>query len=87
MTPDAFRLQYHLGLLYGRRGDLFLAISALEHAVDKQPRHFSALKNLAVVYQRVGFRYRAIETWQRAMWCSPDEDTRAGIKEHVAALL
>ncbi|MET0391408.1 MAG: response regulator, partial [Polyangiales bacterium] len=52
IDPLAFELQYHLGLLYGRREDLFSAIDALENAVRLCPRHFSALKNLAVVYQR-----------------------------------
>lgn len=87
MTPDSFELQYHLGLLYGRRDDLFLAITALETAAERRPRHFSTLKNLAVVYQRAGFRHRAVETWQRAMWLAPDDETRLGIKQHMIAML
>jgi DNA-binding response OmpR family regulator len=87
IDPLAFELQYHLGLLYGRREHLFGAIEALEAAVGLSPRHFSALKNLAVVYQRAGFRHKALEIWQRAMGSAPDDDTRDSIKEHMVTLL
>jgi CheY-like chemotaxis protein len=87
IDPLAFELQYHLGLLHGRREDHFAAIDALETAVGLSPRHFSALKNLAVVYQRAGFRHKAVETWQRAMANAPDDETRAQIKDHMVTLL
>jgi DNA-binding response OmpR family regulator len=87
IDPLAFELQYHLGLLYGRREDMFSAIDALETAVRLAPRHFSALKNLAVVYQRAGFRHKAVETWDRAMANAPSEETRISIKEHMVTLL
>jgi CheY-like chemotaxis protein len=87
IDPLAFELQYHLGLLFGRRDDLFSAIDALEAAVRLAPRHFSALKNLAVVYQRAGFRYKAVETWDRAMANAPNDETRLSIKEHMVTLL
>jgi CheY-like chemotaxis protein len=87
IDPDAFELQYHLGLLYGRREQLFSAIRRLELAVELQPHHFSAIKNLAVVYQRVGFRYKAIDTWERARAAAPDDETRTNIKQHMVSLL
>lgn len=87
IDPLAFELQYHLGLLHGRREDHFAAVDALETAVGLSPRHFSALKNLAVVYQRAGFRHKAIETWQRAMANAPDDETRSQIKDHMVTLL
>jgi DNA-binding response OmpR family regulator len=87
IDPLAFELQYHLGLLHGRREDLFSAIDALETAVRISPRHFSALKNLAVVYQRAGFRHKSVETWDRAMANAPDDETRNSIKEHMMTLL
>jgi DNA-binding response OmpR family regulator len=87
IDPLAFELQYHLGLLHGRREDLFSAIDALETAVRISPRHFSALKNLAVVYQRAGFRHKSVETWDRAMANAPDDETRNSIKEHMVTLL
>jgi len=87
IDPLAFRLHYHLGLLYGRREKIYEAIQALETAVDLQPRHFAALKNLAVLYQKAGFKYKAIEMWERALGSAPDDETRRGIKDHLVNLL
>jgi CheY-like chemotaxis protein len=83
----SFRLHYHLGLLYGRRDDLFDAIHEMETAVNLAPRNFAALKNLAVLYQRAGFKHRAIEIWERAIGSAPDEETKGGIKELLVSLL
>lgn len=87
IDPLAFRLHYHLGLLYGRRDDLFDAIASMETAVELSPKSFAALKNLAVLYQRAGFKHKAIEIWERALGSAPDDETRRGIKEHLMSLL
>lgn len=87
IDPLAFRLHYHLGLLYGKQDKVFEAIQALETAVDLKPRDFSGLKNLAVLYQRAGFRLKATEMWERALGSAPDDDTRAHIKNHLMSLL
>lgn len=87
IDPLSFRLHYHLGLLYGRRDQVFEAIHELETAVDLAPKNFAALKNLAVLYQRAGFKHKAIEIWERALGSAPDDDTRRGIKEHLMSLL
>lgn len=87
IDPLSFRLHYHLGLLYGRRDNVFEAIHELETAVDLSPKNFAALKNLAVLYQRAGFKHKAIEIWERALGSAPDDETRKGIKEHLMSLL
>lgn len=87
IDPLAFRLHYHLGLLYGRRENVFEAIAAMEAAVDLSPKSFAALKNLAVLYQRAGFKHKAIEIWERALGSAQDDETRLGIKEHLMSLL
>jgi DNA-binding response OmpR family regulator len=87
VDPLAFRLHYHLGLLYGKQDNVFEAIQALEAAVDLRPRDFSTLKNLAVLYQRAGFRLKATEMWERALGSAPDDATRANIKNHLMSLL
>jgi DNA-binding response OmpR family regulator len=87
VDPLAFRLHYHLGLLYGKQDLVFEAIQALETAADLRPRDFSTLKNLAVLYQRAGFRLKATEMWERALGSAPDDDTRASIKNHLVSLL
>jgi DNA-binding response OmpR family regulator len=87
IEPNAFELQYHLGLLYGRRDAPFSAIRALEHALALQPRHFAAIKNLAVIYQRSGMKYKAFDAWQRALVYAPDDETRAHIRQHMISLI
>jgi DNA-binding response OmpR family regulator len=87
IDPLAFRLHYHLGLLYGKQENVFEAIEALEMAAELRPRDFSTLKNLAVLYQRAGFRLKATEMWERALSSAPDDATRANIKSHLMSLL
>jgi len=87
IDPLAYRLHFHLGLLYGKQGHVYDAIQELETALHINGRHFPALKNLAVLYQKAGFRNKAIETWERALAVAPDDPTRQSIKEHLLGLL
>jgi CheY-like chemotaxis protein len=87
IDPLAYRLHFHLGLLYGKQDKIFDAIQELEAAVAINGRHFAALKNLAVLYQKAGFRNKAIETWEHAVGVAPDDATRQSIKEHLVGLL
>jgi CheY-like chemotaxis protein len=87
IDPLAYRLHYHLGLLYGKQGRVYDAIQELQTALDINGRHFPALKNLAVLYQKAGFRNKAIEIWERALAVAPDDPTRQSIKEHLVGLL
>ena len=87
IDPLAYRLHYHLGLLYGKKGLVYEAIQALETAVEINGKHFPALKNLAVLYQKAGFKLKAVEMWERALGHAPDETTRSGIKDHLLTLL
>jgi len=87
IDPLAYRVHYHLGLLYGKKGLLYEAIQVMETAVEINGRHFPALKNLAVLYQKAGFRLKAIEIWERALSMAPDDPTRQGIREHLLSLL
>jgi len=87
IDPLSFRLHYHLGLLYGKQENVFEAIHELETAVDLRPRDFSTLKNLAVLYQRAGFKLNATEMWERALGSAPDDATRTSIRNHLVSLL
>jgi DNA-binding response OmpR family regulator len=87
IDPFAYRLRFHLGLLYGKRGMLYDAIEQLERACQIQNTHFPSVKNLAILYQQAGFRNKAIEAWERALTIAPDDETRAAIKEHIVSLL
>jgi len=87
IDPLAYRLHFHLGLLYGKQNKTYEAISELETALEINPRHFPAVKNLAVLYQKAGFRNKAAEMWQRSLLLAPDEETRQSIKQHLLQLL
>ena len=87
IDPLAYRLHFHLGLLYGKQNKVYEAISELETALDINSRHFPAVKNLAVLYQKAGFRNKAAEMWQRALNLAPDEPTKQSIKQHLLQLL
>jgi CheY-like chemotaxis protein len=87
IDPLAYRLHFHLGLLFARQGQTYDAIRALERAVEINSRHFAGVKNLAIMYCQAGFRNRAAELWRRGLQLAPDEATRIAIEEHLAALL
>ncbi len=87
LDPLAYRLRYHLALIYGKQGQIFDGICELERAVELNPRHFAALKNLAVLYENAGFRNKAVELWERCVHIAPDAATRESLKEHLSKLL
>jgi DNA-binding response OmpR family regulator len=87
VDPLAYRLRYHLALIYGTHGQIYDAITELERAVDLNPTHFAALKNLAVLYEKAGFRHKAVEMWDRCVHVAPDPETRASIQAHLGKLL
>jgi DNA-binding response OmpR family regulator len=87
VDPLAYRLRYHLALIYGKQGRVYDGIMELEHAVDLNPKHFPALKNLSVLYEKAGFRNKAVEMWERCVHVAPDAETRASIKAHLLKLL
>lgn len=84
--PESFRAHYQLGLILGNVDRLHEAITEVEHAVAIDPTCFPALKNLAVLFEKSGFRARALEAWERAAPRAPDEATRARVEEHVRRL-
>ncbi|MCC6644041.1 MAG: response regulator [Polyangiaceae bacterium] len=86
IDPLAFRLHFHLGLLYGKKGRVYEAIAELEAAVEQNAKHFPAVKNLAVLYQKAGFKTKAVSAWEKASQVAPDEATRATIRGHLETL-
>lgn len=85
--PLAYKVHFHLGLLYGKSGQLYDGIQHLETALTIRSDFYPALKNLAVLYQNAGFRNKAIEMWERCLGASPDDETREQIKRHLMAVL
>jgi DNA-binding response OmpR family regulator len=86
IDPLAYRLHFHLGLLYGRQGQVYEAIRELETAVEINARHFPAVKNLAILYQKAGLRNKATQAWERGLALAPDEATREAIQKQIAKL-
>jgi DNA-binding response OmpR family regulator len=87
IDPLAYRLHFHLALLYGKKGQIYEGIQELERAIDLNPKHYAALKNLAVLYEKAGFKNKAVEMWERCASLAPDEATRRTIKEHLLKLI
>lgn len=87
VDPLAYKVHFHLGLLYGKSGQLYDGIQELERAISIRPDFFPALKNLAVLYQNAGFRNKAIEMWERCLSAAADDETREQIKRLLVAVL
>jgi CheY-like chemotaxis protein len=87
IDPLAYRLHFHLGLLLGKKDLIYEAIRALETALDINSRHYPALRNLAVLYQKAGFRNKAIEMWERTLAVAPDDPSKQPVREHLLGLL
>ena len=66
---------------------VYEAIREYEQTVELKPDLFVPLKNLAILYQKKGFRNKAVEMWERALHCSPDEGIRQEVKEQLLKLL
>jgi DNA-binding response OmpR family regulator len=87
IDPLAYRLHFHLALLYGKKGQVYEGIQELERAIDLNPKHFPALKNLAVLYEKAGFKNKAVEMWERCGAAAPDDATRASVRERLLKLI
>ncbi len=90
IDPLAYRLHFHVALLYGKKGQIYEGIQELERAIDLHPKHFAALKNLAVLYEKAGFKNKAVEMWERARICGagrrhPGVRSRAPPEAHLTA--
>lgn len=72
-----------LGNLRFKRGDLGGAMQAYERAATFGPEMFAAFKNLALIYERLGFFQRAFMSWYRASALAPDASTRERILERL----
>lgn len=85
-SPNSFRGRYQLGLMLGQVGQLHEAITELDLAHRIDPSSFSALKNLALLHEKAGFRGRALALWEHALKLAPDSTTRERIEAHVHKL-
>jgi DNA-binding response OmpR family regulator len=87
IDPLAYRLHFHLALLYGKKGQVYEGIQELERAIDLNPKHFPALKNLAILYEKAGFKNKAVEMWERCVASAPDDATRTTVRDRLLRLI
>ncbi|MGF1509604.1 MAG: response regulator [Myxococcota bacterium] len=85
--PFDARAHFVYGTALHRLGRVYEAISEYERVVELAPNQFNALKNLAVLYERQGFKAKAVEMWTRALERSPSDPVRKTIKAHLIDLL
>ena len=80
-------LHYYLGKCLEKENNLFGAMAAFEKASELDPYLFPVVKDLGILYQRNGFKRKAIEMWERALQVCPREDVREKIKINLIKLL
>jgi CheY-like chemotaxis protein len=73
-----------LGNARSKSGDPDGAMKAWERAATFDGTLFAAFKNLAVVYEQLGFVRRSAMAWSRALDLAPDQDTRRRIQQRLA---
>ena len=73
-----------LGNARSKAGDPDGAMKAWERAATFDGMLFPAFKNLAAVYEQLGFSRRATMAWSRAHDLAPDLDTRRRIHERLS---
>lgn len=86
-NPFSFRIKYLLGHIYTLDGKNYLAINELEGALEINRHFFPAAKDLAMIYEKMGFRNKAIEMWQVALDLSEDRTQQEQIKKHLIELV
>jgi DNA-binding response OmpR family regulator len=87
IDPLSAPLRHQLGLLYAQKGQDFAAMHELESAVDLDPTRYQTLRNLAILYQRHGFRRKSSELWERALAHAPNDTVRQEIRSLLVQLL
>lgn len=87
LDPFSPNIHYALANILLARNQVYDAIREYEQTVELQPDLFVPLRNLAILYQKKGFRNKAVEMWERALRCSPDEQTRKQVREQLLKLL
>jgi CheY-like chemotaxis protein len=86
--PLSASLHHRLGLFYLKKsGMAYQALQELEEAVALDPELFAAERSLAILYQRKGFKNKAIDMWERALRASPSDEVREQIRNHLKTLL
>jgi len=87
LDPFSANVHYALANVLLAQNLVYDAIQEYEHTIELKPDLFAPLRNLAILYQKKGFRNKAVEMWERALRCSPDEKTKQEVREQLIKLL
>ncbi len=89
VKDDPFSARLHAAAARAAQelGDDYGAIASYERALELKPDLFEALRTLAGLYGRKGFRRKSAEVWERALRVAPDDATRSQIRDHLLNLL
>ncbi len=63
------------------------ALVGFEQAIALEPRMGTALRSLAVLYEKRGFRNKAVDTWERTLHATEDPEKRNEILVRIQQML
>jgi DNA-binding response OmpR family regulator len=86
LDPFSPNVHYALANVLLARNLIYEAIQEFEATIELKPELFAPLRSLAILYQKKGFRNKAVEMWERALRCSP-EGERDEVKAQLLKLL
>ena len=81
LAPDDAEAWHRRATVHFLQKDYELALADLRRAVDIDPRHYSAMKDLGVVLQALGAKKEALQAYRKALKVNPFlEDARQEIE-------
>jgi CheY-like chemotaxis protein len=89
LAIDGFNdlLHYYLAMTFEKKDMAFHAIDHYERAIQINAEFYDAITALASLYEKQGFRRKAVEMWELALAATKDETVRANLKTHLLSLL
>ncbi len=87
LDPFSANVHFALANVLLARNQVYHAMKEYETTIELKPDLFAPLRNLAILYQKKGFKNKAVEMWERALRCSPEDATREQVREQLLKLL
>jgi len=87
LSPFCYKLKYILGYIYMQMNEYLLAINEFEACLNINKSFYFAAKDLAIAYEKVGFRNRAIENWLILLNLIQNEEQKEAIKKHLVNII
>ncbi len=87
LDPFIANVHFALANVLLAKNQVYHAMQEYETTIELKPDLFAPLRNLAILYQKKGFKNKAVEMWERALRCSPEEETREQVREQLLKLL